>query len=83
METFIKAYMQMVSLAVLGNIIGQMEAILKDYLKTVYETDKVCGNEALEIAINIKDSMQMTKNVGMVFLHGQLVMYTKEIMNLM
>ena len=78
MEISAKVFTLMENLVVLANIIGQMVAILKAYLKMVCEMDKVYGSEAQAIVINMKENMSMIKNQDMEYLHGPPAMYTKE-----
>lgn len=44
--------------------------------------DKESGREVQEIVINMKDNTLKIKNQAMVFLLGQVVIFIKEIMNL-
>jgi hypothetical protein len=41
--------------------------------------DKVFGKEDQDKLINIKAYIKMTKNGGMEYLHGQMVMCTREV----
>lgn len=80
--TFTKESMQMGNPLDMVNIIGPMEAILKEHLRMVWEMGKDYGKKVQEIVTNTKDSMQMIKKMAMVSLLGQVVMYIRAITNL-
>ena len=54
MVIFIKGNMPEESQMVMGNTIGRMEAIIKDYSKMDYEKDMGCGKKGWEIVINMR-----------------------------
>lgn len=84
MAIFIKVCIQQVNQMDLDNITGQMAAILKVHSKMVYVMVRVYGkNHLVNILINIKDNILMIKNMDMVYLHGQVVIYIKDNIRMM
>lgn len=79
MGIYTKDSMQMESHQDLVNIIGQMEATLKEHLKMASEMGMECGKKVQETMINMKENILMIKNVDMGYSHGQLAMYTRVI----
>lgn len=82
METYIKVSMYKENHQDLDNIIGRMEVILKVRLRWVYDVVMEYGRKDLEIVTNMRDNILMIKSQVTVFSHGQVVMYTREIMKM-
>ena len=62
---------------VMVNIIGQLEATLKEVLSVGWELEKVCGSEAQEIVTNMKGNTNRIKNKDMGFLRGKMETFTR------
>ena len=82
METSTRDFMYKENLPDSVNITGQMEATLKVHLGRVYVRVMVYGRKDQEIVINIRGNTWMIKNQVMVFSHGRVEMYTREIMRM-
>lgn len=54
----------------MGSTFGQMEATIKEILRTVSEMEMVYGKRIRARVINMKDNMPMIKKMGMVSSHG-------------
>ena len=77
MEICMLGVMLMESHQDMVSIIGQMEVSLKVALKMDWGMEMEFGKEIQVNQINIKEVMQMIKNVVMEFLLGQAEMYIK------
>lgn len=82
METSTKDFMFKENHPDLVNITGQMEATSRVHSRWVYVAVMEYGKKDQEIVTNMKDSTLMIKNQVMVFLHGQVEMYTRGIMRM-
>jgi hypothetical protein len=63
----------------LVNIIGKMEATIKEVLKLGFEAVTESGKKGWVQVINMKDNLRIIKNKDMVFILGRAVTCTKVI----
>ena len=63
---------------VMENIIGKIKAILRVISQMDLDKAKAFGKKALDIVINTKVSIKMTKSGDMEFSHGQMVISLRE-----
>lgn len=78
-EIYTKELMKMENLRDLENIFGQIKVFSKVILKMVFDLVMVFGRKKLEIAINIKANIKLTKNGEQEFLLGNLEIFIREI----
>jgi hypothetical protein len=83
MEIFTKELIKMASLLALDSIFGPTKVFSKVTLKMVWDQVMEFGKKVLDGMINIKVNIQMIKNGDLVFSHGLLEIFIREIIMLM
>ena len=79
MEIFTRDFIKMINPVALDNITGKIKAFLRAILTMVSGVGKAYGRETQGTPINSKANTKMIKNGVTVSLHGQTVIFSREI----